>query len=106
MPMLIHSAPFALDVLGRNGVEPGVPTSFTVEEAGHPPVPRLAAAMLELHHAIEARDHALAAGLRDEIAGKDDIPGLDYGSGLLAQDIWAKAPAKRGAATDNPEGDS
>ena len=55
--------------------------------AGHPPEPRLAEAMVELHDAVEARDHPLAVKLRAEIAG------LDYGSGLLAQDTWEAVTA-------------
>jgi len=47
--------------------------------AGRPPVPRLAAAHLELHEAISALDHPGAAALREEIIG------LDPGAGLLAQ---------------------
>lgn len=60
--------------------------------AGHPPEARLAEAMDELVAATEARDHALIVKLREEISG------LDYGSGLLAQtDAWqaAATPSKK-----------
>lgn len=69
------------------------------ELAGHPPEPRLAEAMVELRDAASSFDHHLAVKLRHEIAG------LDYGSGLLAQETWEavapaakkKAPAKAAA---------
>jgi hypothetical protein len=59
----------------RKGQSIDVPDSV----AGHAPAPRVAAAMAELTAAIEAHNHEVAQPLREE------IPTLDFGSGLLAQ---------------------
>jgi hypothetical protein len=64
----------------------GETISVAADVAGKPPSPRVAAAHAELHAAITAIDHDLAAALRAEIVT------LDYGSGLLAQpDNWQPA---------------
>ena len=74
-------------------------TSVSVpsEIAGRAPDARLEQAMSELHAAISASDHNLAAALRDEIVG------LDPGEGLLAQSSWQlakKAPKETGTEVD------
>lgn len=54
--------------------------------AGRPPALRVAEAMAELAAAVAAIDHDRAAALRDELVG------LDYGTGLLAQSTnWEPA---------------
>lgn len=68
--------------------------------AGRDPDPRLGEAMKELHDAIARHDHLGAIALRDEIAGKGDKPGLDYGDGLLAQDIFVSAEPKKASKED------
>lgn len=78
----------AVDCVGRvwkrnepQDIEPAV--------AGRAPAKRVAAAMAELQQAIADRDHTRAAELREELVG------LDFGEGLLAQDVWAPAPRSK-----------
>lgn len=90
---IIYVGPFdAVDVDGFGTVQRDTPISVPSELAGRPPVPRLAAAMTELHEAIGAIDHDRAVALREEITG------LDAGSGLLAQPsnwVPAKGASKK-----------
>lgn len=67
------------------------------EMAGTAPDPRIAVAMVELHDAVVGVDHEGAVKLRKEISG------LDFGTGLLAQDTWeAVTPAKKSTDPDKP----
>ena len=73
----------ALELVGFGVVEAGAVIDVPTEVAGHAPDPRVVVAHLELHAAIEALEHSLAAALREEIIS------LDAGVGLLAQfDNW------------------
>ncbi len=75
-------------------VKPGETIEVPDAEAGAPPEPRVAAAFNELAAAMVAVDHYAAKSLREEIAG------LDFGSGLLSQsDVWAPAKAAKPAST-------
>jgi hypothetical protein len=75
-------------------VKPGETIDVPADVAGTPPDPRIDVAMLELRAAVAAIDHHRAVALREEIAG------LDFGSGLLAQsDVWAPAKAVKPAPT-------
>lgn len=93
----------ALDLPGYGTVAAGAIVDIPADGpagsvfAGRPPSPRLAAAHLELHQAIEALDHDRAVALREEIIG------IDPGSGLLAQfDNWQPA-TKSGKTTEAEE---
>lgn len=82
-----------VDVVGVGTADRGKPFEMPDELAGRPPAARLARAMLDLHDAISAHDHETARSLRDEIAG------LDYGTGLLAQSgTWAPVGPKSDTA--------
>lgn len=75
-------------------VKPGETIDVPDAEAGRAPEPRVAVAFAELAAAMVAVDHYAAKSLREEIAG------LDFGSGLLAlPDVWAPAKAAKPATT-------
>jgi hypothetical protein len=60
--------------------------------AGTPPDPRVETLMVEHRAAVEANDHEGARQLKEEIIG------LDKGSGLLAQAAWQPYGQKAKAA--------
>lgn len=80
-------------VITVNGVEVEAKRNHQIEVpdavAGRPPDPRLEEAMLEHRAAVLASDHNWARQLEDEITR------LDYGEGLLAQDIWQAVEKKK-----------
>ena len=64
----------------------GAAIDVPAELAGSAPAPRLALAIAELYAAEAAHQHEVAQPLREE------IPTLDFGSGLLAQsENWQPA---------------
>lgn len=71
--------------------------SIEIEDsiAGHPANPRVAPAMLELHEAITASDHNRAQELREELAG------LDFGEGLLSQEVWVSVEKSKAPKEDD-----
>ena len=76
---LKYHGPFdAVEVAGQT-VKRNHQFEVDADTAGRPPEPRVADAQAELAAAVAAIDHDGAARLRDEIAG------LDFGEGLLAQ---------------------
>jgi len=85
--------PADLDIPGFGRVYAGQPVDIPAELAGRPPDPRLEPAMVDLAAAVAAIDHHAAAQLREEIAG------LDYGAGLLAQG-WPVAEGKKKATSE------
>ena len=67
--------------LGGQVIEPGAVFEVSDVMGGRPPAPRIAEAMEELRVATaDPNLHHVARALREEILG------LDYGAGLLAQD--------------------
>lgn len=75
-----YVGPFdAVELDGIGVVRNGATIDVADSVAGRPPSPRVEPAHLELRDAIEALDHDRAVALREEIIG------LDHGSGLLAQ---------------------
>ena len=66
----------------------GEPIKVADDVAGTASDPRVAEAMLELRTATAAHDHLLAQSLKEEIIG------LDMGSGLLAQADWVLVDPK------------
>lgn len=66
--------------LGGQVIEPGQVFEVSDAMGGRPPVPRIAEAMEELRVATaDPNLHHVARALREELIG------LDYGAGLLAQ---------------------
>lgn len=91
--------PADLDVVGLGRVFAGQPVDVPADLAGRRPDPRLDPAMHELAAATAAADHRRAAALRDEISG------LDYGAGLLAQGWQPAADAKPKKKDTTEEGE-
>lgn len=63
--------------------------------AGRPPDERLEQLMLDHRAAVEAHDHEGARALKEEIVG------VDPGSGLLAQAVWKPYGKAKPAAAAN-----
>jgi hypothetical protein len=84
-----YIGPFdSIDVEGVGSVTRNQVISVSSAVAGHAPDARVEPAMLELREAIETLNHNRAVALREEIAG------LDFGTGLLAQSTnWISAKA-------------
>jgi hypothetical protein len=95
---LTYVGPFdAVEVAGQI-VKHGETISFSSDIAGRAPDPRIDAAHLELADAVASLDHDRAIALRDEIIG------LDHGTGLLGQPSnWLPAKAKKTKATSDTE---
>jgi hypothetical protein len=75
-----YVGPFdSVELDGFGDVKHGQVIDVPPEVAGHAPDPRVETAHVELRDAVETLDHERAKALREEIIG------LDVGSGLLAQ---------------------
>jgi len=95
-----YIGPFdAVELDGVGVVTNGVPFDVSAEVAGSAPDPRVDAAHLELRDAVGALEHERAKALREEIIG------LDHGSGLLAQSgNWvAVSKSKKKSDADGPD---
>lgn len=94
-----YVGPFdAVELDGFGIVASGQVIDIAADVAGRAPDPRVEAAHLELHDAIAALDHERAKALREEIIG------LDAGSGLLAQPSnWQAVTTKSSKAAASGE---
>lgn len=90
---------FELPTLGLVADERGV-IDVPDDVAGTPPDPRLDELMAAHAVAVAAIDHEGARTLRDEITG------LDKGTGLLAQAVWKPYGTKAKAAVKQEGGES